>query len=80
MMRTKLVKGQALLVNGLSEIPEKYKAPAEHQGRMDTLLYSVGKKTKKALVYVPYCYSADQQYNILIILYTCYNVSLQYSA
>ncbi len=66
---TELAMGQALLENGIIEIPEEYKTPAEHQGRVEPLAYSVGKKTKKALVYVPYGYSEEQQYNILYLLH-----------
>ncbi len=66
---TQHVQGQALLENGLRDIPKEYKASADHQGRIDTLEYVTGNRKKKALIYVPYSYSEDQQYNILYLMH-----------
>lgn len=62
-------QGQALAENGFRDVPEAYKTPADHQGHIDTLEYVTGNRTKRALVYVPYGYTEDQQYNILYLMH-----------
>ena len=68
-MDAEYTKGQAFMESGFRDIPKEYRTSAAHQGRIDTLEYSSRMKNKKALVYVPYGYSEDQQYNILYLLH-----------
>lgn len=61
----------------LEYVPEGYRQPAQHPGTLEKLEYQTWESfsyedhsqrlTKTAWVYLPYGYSADQQYNILYL-------------
>lgn len=63
----------------LREIPSDYYAPAEQQGRLEELYYSTWESftyeehsrelTKRAIVYLPYGYSENEQYNVFYLMH-----------
>ena len=69
----------SLIPQDLEEIPQSYYGPAEHQGKLVELFYDTYESTtyeeksqvlnKRAIIYLPYGYSEDVQYNVFYLMH-----------
>lgn len=80
---TDMVKGESVtegeLPKELFKIPQSYFASAEHQGTLVELVYDTYESMtyeqkskilhKRAIVYLPYEYSADMEYNVFYLMH-----------